>query len=95
MMSVPGRAPATTPSGPKSTASTSGVSDTQMTDDVGVGDGLGRRRGHRDPGSASSAARPGVRFQPVTAKPARARLAAIAAPIVPRPRKATRVASSG
>ena len=33
---------------------------------------------------------PGVRFQPVTAKPARARLAAIAAPIVPRPRNATR-----
>ena len=42
------------------------------------------------PRSASSGARPGVRFQPVTAKPARARLAAIAAPIVPRPRKATR-----
>ena len=42
------------------------------------------------PRSASSGARPGVRFQPVTANPARARLAAIAAPIVPRPRKATR-----
>ena len=43
--------------------------------------------GRRDP--RAPGARPGVRFQAVTAKPARARLAAIAAPIVPRPRKAT------
>jgi len=43
------------------------------------------------PSSASSGARPGVRFQAVTGKPARARLAAIAAPIVPRPMKATGV----
>ena len=34
--------------------------------------------------------RPGLRFHAVTANPARARLAAIAAPIVPRPRKPIR-----
>ena len=45
------------------------------------------------PRSSSSRARPGVRFHAVTVKPARARFAAIAAPIVPRPRNATR--SSG
>ena len=59
-------------------------------DDVRLGDG--RRRATRPsttPSSAELRARPGVRFQPVTGKPARARLAAIAAPIVPSPRKAT------
>ena len=62
--------------------------------DVDVGDRRRRRRGQgdaelgelgrRDPGSGSSRSR---------RSPARARLAAIAAPIVPRPRKATRVGS--
>ena len=45
------------------------------------------------PRSAESRARSAVRFQPVTLNPARARFAAIAAPIVPSPRKATRVGS--
>ena len=64
-------------------------------DDVGVGDRGGRRRRPSStPRSASSAARPGVRFQAVTVNPARARLAAIAAPIVPRPRNATRCFNS-
>ena len=52
-----------------------------------------RRPGSRaisTPRSASSGARPAVRFQAVTGKPARAMFAAIAAPIVPSPRNATR-----
>ena len=39
----------------------------------------------RAPSATRSAARPGVRFQAVTSNPARRRLAAIAAPIVPSP----------
>ena len=58
-------------------------------DDLGVGDRRRRGRGDRDAEVRELGARPGVRFQAVTGKPARARLAAIAAPIVPRPRNAT------
>ncbi len=89
-MSVPAAAPSTTPPAPNRTASTSGVSETQMTamsTPATASDGLSA---NVTPRSASSGARPGVRFQPTTSNPPRARLAAIAAPIVPRPRKATR-----
>ena len=41
------------------------------------------------PSSTSGPARPGVRFHTVSGKPARARLAAMAAPIVPKPAKPT------
>ena len=94
MTSVPGRAPATTPSGPNRTASTSGVSETQMTTMSASATAAAAGDTARPmPCVAESRARSAVRFQPVTLKPARARFAAIAAPIVPSPRKATRVAS--
>ena len=61
-------------------------------DDVGGRDGLGRRsRPCRRRDRRARRRGPGVRFQAVTVNPARARLAAIAAPIVPRPRNATGV----
>ena len=88
--SVPGLAPATSPSGANRTASTSGVSDTQTTAMPASATASAGVSAITTPRSSSSGARPGVRFQPVTVKPARARLAAIAAPIVPRPRNATR-----
>jgi hypothetical protein len=46
-----------------------------------------------EPRSASSGALPAVRFQTVSGKPARAMLAAIAEPIVPRPMKPIRSTS--
>ena len=83
--------PSATPSGPKRTASTSGVSETQMTT-------MSAARATVAPGVSAivhaellelggAARRSGS--SAVTAKPARARLAAIAAPIVPSPRNAT------
>ena len=91
MTSVPGpRARRRRRPGPNRTASTSGRVRDADDHDVDVGDRLGRGVGHRDAEVGELGARPGVRFQPVTVNPARARLAAIAAPIVPRPRKATR-----
>ncbi len=89
MMSVPGLAPSTTPSGPNRTASTSGVSETHMTTMSAPATAAAAVGASATPRSASSAALPAVRFQAVTAKPARARLAAMALPMVPRPRKAT------
>ncbi len=90
MTSVPGLAPAATPSGPSRTAATSGVSDTQMTSvstERATSAGVAARS---TPRLSSSGARSGVRFHAVTANPARARFAAIAAPIVPRPMNPTR-----
>ena len=78
------------PSGPKMTASTSGVSDTQMTTMSASAAAAAGVSAIVTPCSASSGARPAVRFQPVTGNPALARLAAIAAPIVPRPTKPIR-----
>ena len=66
MTRVPCRAPSTTPSGPNRTASTSGVSETQITAMSDAGDRRPRASAHVTPRSASSGARPGVRFQPVT-----------------------------
>jgi hypothetical protein len=91
---VPARAPPTTPSCPNSTASTSGVSDTQTTTISASAAAAAGFAATSTPRSASSGARPGVRFQAVTWKPARARFAAMAAPIVPRPMKATRCLGS-
>jgi hypothetical protein len=89
--SVPGAAPSATPSGPKRTASTSGVSETIVTTTslaLATAAGLGCRVTSR---ASSSGARPVVRFQALTENPPRATLAAIAAPIVPRPTKPTRI----
>src|SRR5439155_364087 len=90
MTSWPSRAPSAAPLGPNRTASTSGVSDTQTTTAsvaVATAAGLSARV---TPRSSSSGPRPGLRFQAVTVKPARARLPAIAAPIVPSPRNPIR-----
>ena len=92
-ISVPARAPPATPSWPNRTASTSGVSDTQMTTISAVAAAAAGFGAVSTPRSSSAGARPGVRFHAITWKPPRARLAAIAAPIVPSPRKATRCCS--
>ena len=91
MTRPPCGAPAATPSSPNRTSVTSGVSETQMTT---TSDSAASVRGSGDssaPSETGSPARPGVRFQTRTSKPARQRLAAIAAPIVPMPQKPTRV----
>ena len=90
MISVPSWAPAATPSGPKRTASTSGVSDTQTTTMSLAAATSAAVAANVAPRSASSGARPTVRFQTVSGKPARTMLAAIAEPIVPRPMKPIR-----
>src|SRR6185369_1750613 len=90
--SVPAAAPSATPAGPKRTASTSGVSETMVITTslaAATAAGLSRRW---TPRSSNSAARPGVRFQALTSKPARAALAAIAPPIVPSPTNPTCIA---
>ena len=62
-----------------------------MTTIAGIGDGCGRGRGRRRrPARRAPGRGRASGSRPVTGNPARARLAAIAAPIVPRPRKATR-----
>ena len=92
MTSWPARAPCRrAPSGPEQDGLD--VGRVRDADDDDVGRGRRRRRASRPrstPSSSSSGARSGLRFQAVTANPARARLAAIAAPIVPRPRKPIR-----
>ena len=65
-MRVPARAPPTTPSGPNRTASTSGVSETQITTISASATAAAGVSAISTPRSASSGARPGVRFQPVT-----------------------------
>ena len=56
------------PSGPNRTASTSGVSETQMTTMSAAAAASAGVAATRTPSSASSGARPGVRFQAVTGK---------------------------
>jgi hypothetical protein len=90
MTSVPSRAPAVTPSAPNRIASTSGVSDTQITTmslSAATAAGVSPNEAPR---STSSCPRPDVRFQTVSGNPARTMLAAMAAPIVPNPMKPTR-----
>jgi hypothetical protein len=89
-MSVPGRAPSLTPPGPKSSASTSGVSDTHITTtSLAAATSLGVPTSEA-PDPTRSLARPGVRFQTVSANPARSRLAAMALPMVPSPQNPMR-----
>jgi len=88
--SVPGEAPADTPSGPKSTASTSGESDTQMTTTSEASATAAGLAPWTALSSSNSAARPADRFQTVSGKPARRRLAAMAPPMVPSPQNPTR-----
>jgi hypothetical protein len=85
----PGANPSASPPGPKRTSPTCGESVTQVTTtslaratSAGVSTSCA-------PSALSSSARPGVRFQTVRLNPARARLAAMAAPIVPSPTKPT------
>ena len=93
MTSVPAFAPSATPPTPNRTASTSGVSDTiVITTSLAAATAAGLSR-TRTPSSSIPAARPGVRFQALTSKPARAAFAAIAPPIVPRPTNPTRIDS--
>src|SRR3990172_5780946 len=87
---LPARTPAARPPGPKSTASTSGVSERQTTTTSTAAARSAGVAASLAPSSTTAAARPGVRFQTVSGKPARARLAAMAAPIVPMPAKPTR-----
>src|SRR3990172_1681548 len=87
---LPARTPAARPPGPKSTASTSGVSERQTTTTSTAAASSAGVAASLAPSSTTAAARPGVRFQTVSGKPARARLAAMAAPIVPMPAKPTR-----
>src|SRR4029453_5289860 len=79
------------PSGPKRTASTSGVSDTiEITTSLARATAAGLSASVT-PRALRPSPRPTVRFQAVTGNPARAALAAIAPPIVPRPTKPTRI----
>src|SRR5450759_1483720 len=89
MTRLPLRAPLATPPGPKRTASTSGVSDTQTmttSETAATPDG---EAASCAPAFTRAEARPGVRFHTVNEKPAFRRLAAIDAPIVPRPTNPT------
>ena len=86
MTRPPAASPSATPSGPNSTASTSGVSLTQHTTtsaaraaSAAVG-GLGAR-----PARAGPAPGPGVRFQPVTGNPARREVGGHRRPHRPEP----------
>ena len=85
----PGRKPSASPCSPKTTASTSGESRTHVTTmSLAAARSLGLAASVA-PSSTSGPARPGVRFHTASGKPARARLAAMAAPIVPKPAKPT------
>src|SRR5450759_5727710 len=89
MTRLPLRAPLATPPGPKRTASTSGVSDTQTmttSETAATPDG---EAASCAPAFTRAEARPGVRFHTVNGDPALRRLAAIDAPIVPRPTNPT------
>src|SRR5450759_4491559 len=89
MTRLPLRAPLATPPGPKRTASTSGVSDTQTmttSETAATPDG---EVASCAPSFTRAEARPGVRFHTVNGDPALRRLAAIDAPIVPRPTNPT------
>ena len=91
---LPAAAPDATPASPKRTASTSGVSDTiVITMSLAAAASAGLETTFT-PSSPSSAARPGVLFQALTVKPARATLAAMAPPIVPSPTNPTRIPTS-
>ena len=90
MTRPPAASPSATPSGPNSTASTSGVSDTQVTTTSAARAASDGVAASAAPSATRSAARPGVRFQTVTSKPARRRFAAMAAPMVPSPTNAMR-----
>ena len=66
------------------------MSETQTTTTSDVGASSRGVAASVAPSDSGSSALPGVRFQTVSGKPARARFAAIAAPIVPMPQKPTR-----
>ena len=88
--SRPSCAPAATPSGPKITASTSGVFVTIVTT-MSLRSATSRGvRAMVAPASPSGFARSSVRFVTVTGKPARSAFRAIGAPMIPRPTKPTR-----
>lgn len=87
---VPGRTPSATPTGPNSTASTSGVSGRQSAMHAAPRAASAALAAQAAPAASSDAALSRLRLWIVSAKPARARFAAIAAPITPRPMKATR-----
>src|ERR1035437_7378046 len=89
MTRLPSSAPSAPPPGPKRTASTSGVSDTQTmttSETAATPDG---EAASCAPAFTRAEARPGVRFHTVNEEPALRRLAAIDAPIVPRPTNPT------
>ncbi len=85
MTRPPAASPSPTPPGPRMTASTSGVSETHTTTTSEARATSAGEPASEPPSATRSAARPGVRFHAVTSNPARRRLAAIAAPIVPSP----------
>ncbi len=86
----PAASPSATPSGPNTTASTSGVSETQVTTMSAARAASDGEAASVPPSASRSAARPGVRFHAVTGNPALRRLAAIATPMVPSPTNAIR-----
>src|SRR3954447_4041066 len=86
----PGCTASATPWGPKSTASTSGVSETDTTTTSAARATSAGDDASLAPASTSGPVRPGERFQTVVSNPARARLSAIADPIVPSPITPTR-----
>ncbi len=87
---LPRRTPFAAPSGPNRTASTSGVSETQMRITSLAAATLSGVSAAVAPSLTRSTARAGVRFQTVTGRPERTRWPAIAAPIVPSPRNPIR-----
>jgi hypothetical protein len=87
---LPGRTVCETPSEPNNTCSTSGVSETIVTTTsacAAASAGVAARSAPSSEASASSFER--VRLCTITSKPARRRLRAIGAPIVPSPTNPT------
>ena len=87
---VPGAAPCTTPSSPNSTFSTSGVSGTHRHTQAAPSAASCAVGAHCAPAASSDSALARLRVLTLSAKPAFMMLAAIAAPMTPRPMKATR-----
>src|SRR5258708_698754 len=86
-MIMPSASDCSTPSGPNKILSTAAVSETQSqttSAPCAAAAGLGAM-------PAPSTILPGVRFHTVTSWPALTRFAAMACPIIPRPKKATRI----
>ena len=89
MYSVPGRALATTPSGPSATAATSGESGSMVITTSASRTAAATLPAHRPPAATSPSADSRRREYPSTPQPAVTRLAAIGRPMMPSPMNAT------